>query len=75
MLEEPVISIVSPAATTSVNSNAAKLLSFCIMVYLILTVASLFEETQVFPDQSPDRFEFTSSEPVLHLPISLKTPC
>ena len=65
----------SPAAITSENSKAPKLLLSCKIVYLKLTVASLFDETQAFPDQSPERLELISSEPVLHLPISLKTPC
>ena len=73
--EEPVSSIVSPAATSPENSNESKLFSSCIIVYLMLIVASLFDETQAFPDQSPEMFELTSKEPVLHRPISLKTPC
>ena len=73
--EEPVISIVSPAATSSENSKASKLFPSCTIVYLRLTVASLLDETQAFPDQSPEILESISNEPVLHLPISLKTPC
>ena len=73
--EVPTNSMLSPAAISPENSKESKLLSSWIIVYLKLTVASLLDETQALPDQSPEIFELTSNDPVLHLPISLKTPC
>ena len=73
--EEPVTSMVSPATTISENSNESKLFPSCNTVYLKLTVASLFDDTQAFADQSPDIFESMSKVLVVHCPISLKTPC
>ena len=54
----PLKATTSPELTLPSNSNKSKLTSSCISVYLNVTIASLFDDTQAFPIQSPEIFDW-----------------
>ena len=67
---EPANWAVSPLLTSPENSNSSRLLSFCIIVYLRVTVASRFDETHALPDHSPETFDSAKREAVVQRPTS-----
>ena len=67
---EPDNCAVSPLFTSPENSNSSKLLSFCNIVYLIVTVASRLDETQALPDHSPEILDSANKEVVVQRPTS-----
>ena len=67
---EPVNWVVSPLFTSPENSNSSRLLSFCIKVYLNVTVASRLDETHALPDHSPEILDSDNKETVVQRPTS-----